>query len=202
MTDIDRAIAETAQRTGLGEEAVTTLFRALTAGRGTQAQFSHPELGGLGQWSGGMIQIGDMFNTALKARVAAACADLAHLAAGADDGHASASYQSQWQGVGGSFGLPGSVVASRGAWWPSVLGQPASTGAQDHTRYACFPDRQRLVVERDGRTKIYDTGPHRITGFSQQQSAASDMVFTSQLGPVALDDLTVVESYRMTHGEP
>ena len=202
MTQIDRAIIETAHRNGLGEEAVRVLFRALTAGRGTQAQFSHPELGGFGQWSGGMIQIGDMFNTGLKARVAAACADLAGLAARAGDGNPPGSHQSQRQGAGDPSGPPGSVAApDRGAWWPADFGQPASTGAQNHTRYACFPDRRRLVVERDDRTKIYDTGPHRITGFSQQQSAASDMMFTSQLGPVALDDLTVVQSYRMTQGE-
>ena len=200
MTDIDRAITEAAQRNGLGEEAVRALFRALAAGRGSQAQFSHPELGGLGQWSGGMIQIGDMFNAGLKARVAAACADLADLAAREGGGAgALGSHQSQWQGSGDPPAPPGSAAPpARGAWWPSDLGQPASTGAQNHSRYACFPDRHRLVVERDGRTKIYDTGEHRITGFSQQQSAASDMVFTSQLGAVGLDDLAVVESYRMT----
>ena len=56
---------------------------AVRRGGGGQAQFSHPDLGGMGQWSrGGMTQVGDMFNNSLKAQVAAACQDLALLAAG------------------------------------------------------------------------------------------------------------------------
>jgi hypothetical protein len=56
-------------------------------------------------------------------------------------------------------------------------------------RYACFPDRRRLVVQQGGRTTVYDTGEHRITGFSQQQSGGQSLRFTSQMGTVRLEDL-------------
>ena len=47
---------------------------------GDQAQFNHPDPGGLGQWSqGGMIMVGDMFNQGLKYRVDALCNELAGL---------------------------------------------------------------------------------------------------------------------------
>src|SRR5438045_372673 len=98
--------ADLAARTGLSEPALRVLWEALRRGRGAQAQFDHPELGGMGQWQrGGMIMIGDMFNSALAARVAAACALLAEPAA---------------------TGAP-----SGSDWWPMELGTPSSTAAQD-----------------------------------------------------------------------
>ena len=99
MTELDQAIAEAARRHGLSDGAVRALAEALTSGRG-QAQFSHPELGGMGQWSGGMVQIGDMFNHGLKAKVAAACADLAEALAGSDVRASDTPRTSQWQGGG------------------------------------------------------------------------------------------------------
>lgn len=52
--------------------------RGVATGARPQAQFGHPDLGGLGQWSaGGMVMVGRMFDDALKARVGALCAELA-----------------------------------------------------------------------------------------------------------------------------
>ena len=51
------------------------------------AQFNHPDLGGMGQWSqGGMTQVGDMFNQTLKERVGALCSTLAGQLQGLADG--------------------------------------------------------------------------------------------------------------------
>ena len=58
--------------------------------------------------------------------------------------------------------------------------------------YACFPDKRRLAISRDGTVTVYDTGAHRLSGFSQQQSGTGTLRFTSQDGPVALDSLTVI----------
>lgn len=200
MVEVSEAIAAAAGRHGLSEGAVRALWDALVAGRGAQAQFSHPDLGGMGQWSGGMVQIGDMFNNALKAKVAAACADLALLAARTGGEASSAPFQSQRQGglrqsndnfsSGGRS--PGPSENRGGPWWPANLGRPSSSGAQNDTRYACFPDQRRLAVERGGVVTVYDTGEHRISGFSQQQSTSSSMAFTSQTGPVMLESLKVV----------
>ncbi len=74
-------------------------------------------------------------------------------------------------------------------WWPEELGQPATSGAQNGMRYAFFPERRRLLVERDGTRTTYDTGDHRIGGVSQQDGGARSLAFTSQHGPVRLEDL-------------
>ena len=79
MTVVDPADAVVilARRHGFSTGAVWVLVEALRAGRGRSAQWSHPELGGPGQWlAGGMLQIGDLFNDPLKARVATLLAEL------------------------------------------------------------------------------------------------------------------------------
>ncbi|MEA2788303.1 MAG: hypothetical protein QOG73_709, partial [Acetobacteraceae bacterium] len=45
---------------------------------------------------------------------------------------------------------------------------------------------------RDGRVRVYDTGEHRIGGFSQQQSGSQSLTFTSQTGSIRLEDLREV----------
>ena len=98
------------------------LLGALAHGNGRQAQFNHPELGGMGQWSqGGMIMVGDMFNQGLKHRVDALCNELAGLLrsqplAEADAGR----FQSQSQSGG-----EGSVCSWRD------LAQPANGGRRN-----------------------------------------------------------------------
>jgi hypothetical protein len=64
------SINELAATYQVSPSAIQELIRALRTGGG-QAQFNHPDLGGMGQWGGGnMIMIGDMFNHGLKDRVA------------------------------------------------------------------------------------------------------------------------------------
>ena len=78
-------------------------------------------------------------------------------------------------------------------WWPPELGEPSSSGGQNGIRYAFFPEKRRLLVERDGKKAVYDTADHQISGISQQSGQSSSLVFTSQLGPVALDTLRRAE---------
>ena len=105
LTPEGRRIAEAvAERHGVSTDAVMVLLHALVAGGGTAAQFNHPDLGGMGQWSqGGMIMVGDMFNHGLKARVDALCNELAGLVRGqtvlAPAGSRQSQSQSQWHGV-------------------------------------------------------------------------------------------------------
>lgn len=72
------------------------------------------------------------------------------------------------------------------AWWPEALGQPAASGGQDDLRFAFFPDRRRVAVQRAGKVTVYDTGEHGITGMSDSGGTLS---FTGPDGEVALDDL-------------
>ena len=169
-----QTVADIAKRHGFSTEAAGEVLSALAAGGGRQAQFNHPDLGGMGQWSqGGMIMIGDMFNQALKARVDALCRDLA-------------------EALKTSSPFASAPAGSSGSRWPADLGSPSSTGSQNDMHYAVFPGSRRLAVEQGGRTTIYDTGDHHIGGVSQQQSGDQSLRFTSQLGPVDLSQLKVV----------
>lgn len=184
--------AEIAQRHGVSSGAVETLLVALANGHGTQAQFDHPDLGGMGQWSrGGMTMVGDMFNNALKAKVDALCAELSQVLSENQVFAAAerpASSQSQYQGSGTSFFVAGSGFG--GNWWPAELGAPSSTGAQNDMRYAVFPQTRRLAIQVAGNVEIFDTADHRITGVSQQQSGDQSLTFVSQNGLVKVADLT------------
>ena len=74
-------------------------------------------------------------------------------------------------------------------WWPKDFGSPATSGSQNGMRYAVFPDKRRLIIETDGTTKTYDTGDHRISGVSQQDSQGQSLAFASQSGTVDLSSL-------------
>jgi hypothetical protein len=195
-------VEDAARRYGMSTGAVRVLLEALVASGGGMAQFNHPDLGGMGQWSsGGMIMIGDMFNNGLKNTVAMLCGELSN-AVGRTDIVAFRPQGSQWQSQGGShsplmqessFFVSDPGRSGGGNWWPSDLGMPASTGAQNNLRYACFPDRRRLALDVNGEISVYDTGDHWITGFSQQQSGDQSLTFTSQYGVVRLDSLPLVD---------
>ena len=173
-------IEDLARRHGFGTDAVTTMLRALERGGGSQAQFSHPDFGGMGQWSrGGMIMIGDMFNNGLKARVDHLCNDLGDVLRSHDLFVPEQPYDS----TGGGFA---------GGWWPSSLGSPSSSGSQNDMSYAYFPQSRRLALSRGGHVTLYDTGDHRIGGVSQQQSDTQNLTFTSQYGTVRLFDLGLI----------
>lgn len=169
-------VAEIAARHGFGPEPAAVLLAALAAGHGTQAQFSHPELGGMGQWSqGGMIMIGDMFNNGLKARVDGLAQELSGL-------------------VGDIARYVVTPPAGQIAPWPADLGQPGTSGSQNGIQYAVFPATRRLAILSAGGLAVYDTGEHIIGGVSQQQGGTSSLTFTSQLGAVPLDTLRRVDT--------
>ena len=197
-----RAVSDIAARHGFGADAALSLLDSLMQGNGFQAQFNHPELGGMGQWSqGGMIMIGDMFNNGLKYRVEGLCNDLSNLLRQQPSIQApyappaSQSYQSQSQGGAGvSLFVPG----GSGSWWPAWLGSPASSGGQNDMRYAFFPAARRLAIQLGGHVRVYDTGDHALSGFSQQQGPDQSLTFSSQYGYVRVADLPLVSGEAET----
>lgn len=203
-----KILDEIAVRHGVSQNAVEHLLLAVISGGGTQAQFNHQDIGGMGQWSqGGMTMVGDMFNNGLKATVDSLCTELATLARGSEAFQQPPS-QSQSQSQGGSMGGMGSSMGGginsggvslfvpgtfrSATWWPEELGQPASTGAQNNLRYAFFPDACRLAIDIAGQITVYNTRDHQIGGFSQQQSGDQSISFTSQYGLVRVAELEVV----------
>jgi hypothetical protein len=177
-----RLVARLALRYAISEDAVSSVLRALKASGGVMAQFSHPEFGGMSQWSGGMTMIGDMFNEGLKAKLDAIASELSAYVR-ADPGS-------------GTGEIGGGVVleSKRSPWWPAELGTPSAVGGQNSFRYAVFPDRRRLLIDEDGDISIYDTGEHQISGISQTQAGTGSIHFSSSAGSVSLSELRRVES--------
>ena len=184
MTDLTddarRILSDLAMRYGLSIPAVEEMARAVSRGGGTMAQFSIPELGGSGQWmAGGMTMVGDMFDHGLKSRVDNLCAEIASAMASAP-----------------FFKTPQTLAGP--AWWPSELGQPSSSGAQNGVRYAYFPRHRRIAVDGGPGTPVtlLDTRDHEIGGFGQQQSGMGDsfagITFSSQNGQFSLSSLSRV----------
>lgn len=167
-------VNDISQRYNLSQDAVIHMLVAVSNGGGSMAQFNCPELGGSGQWmQGGMTMVGDMFNYGLKNTVNNLCAELSNALA----------YNQMFPVI--AAGTPGS-----NQWWPMELGSPFSSGAQNNTRYAVFPNR--LAVELNGQVTVYNTLDHNIGGVSQQQGGDNSLTFSSQYGTIAVSSLPIV----------
>jgi hypothetical protein len=205
-----QAIKDLAQRQGFSIDAVLSMLQSVIDGRGSMAQFSHPEFGGSGQWMrGGMIMISDMFNNALKGRIDALCRELAALVAdqpvilgGSFQSQSQGSQQQAGSGPAGPVSLFVPPTGETANWWPGDLGWPNSTGAQNGVRYAYFAQARRLAIEIGGKVTVYDTLDHQIGGFSQQQSLGGSLAFTSQLGLVDVATLPIVSGETKARSAP
>jgi len=197
-----RIVADLSQRYGFSQDAITHMFFAVLNGNGSMAQFGHPEFGGSGQWMrGGMMMLGDMFNSGLKSQVDALCNEISNILANQPGLLQSGSFQSQSQGggshqaqrAGGMMGQSSLFVPDPADnWWPQDLGAPNATGSQNNVQYAYFGNARRLAVKTGGQVWVYDTQDHQIGGFSQQQSGGGSILFTSQYGTVNLSTLPLV----------
>jgi hypothetical protein len=202
----EKILKALAARYQISQDAVKVMLDAVSHGQGTMAQFSHPELGGSGQWlRGGMTMVGDMFNSALKTKVDALCNDLSTLLANTAQANsiftAPTQSQSQHSGGGGQQQGFGSFSSgSSGNWWPAELGVPAATGAQNNMRYAYFPAKRRLLLDRGGTVEVLDTGDHHIQGFGQQQGGGDALTFNTQHGTVSLANLRRVSGSASAPG--
>jgi len=176
----ERAVADLSTRYGVTTDAVRAMLEAVQLGNGTMAQFSHPEFGGRGQWmAGGMTMVGDMSNHRLQATVSDLASELSSLLASTPV-YAPAS---------------GPVhQANLSSWWPGELGPPGSSGSQNNSRYAVFPQARQLAVQSgDGPVRVYDTLDHAIGGVQQQQGGQpGTLSFTSQHGTFSVESLPLV----------
>jgi hypothetical protein len=186
--DGQQFIQNLSNRYGISNDAAITMIYAVMNGNGTMAQFSHPELGGSGQWmQGGMTMVGDMFNYGLKAKVDGLCMEISNQLMNQPGYFQPA--QSQFQHSGSNLFVS---PAAAGQWWPGELGMPSSSGGQNNIRYAVFPGSRRLALEIDGQTTVYDTLDNQIGGVSQQQGGNDSLTFSSQYGSFSVSSLPVV----------
>jgi hypothetical protein len=202
LTDqAQQAVYNLAQRYGTSADAVLTLLHAVAAGGGTMAQFSHPDLGGGGQWmAGGMTMVGDMFNSGLQAKVSGLCSELSTLMANQSvfvPPPARTFNSGQQQSSGFGFNNNSNM------FWPAELGQPSSSGGQNDSRYAYFPGMRRLAVESGGQVRIYDTMDHQIGGVQQQQSGmGGSFTFSSQYGTFSVESLPLLQPAPPVNNAP
>jgi hypothetical protein len=179
----ENLVNDIASRYGLSHGAVTHMLVAVNNGGCSMAQFNCPELGGSGQWMrGGMTMVGDMFNNGLKTTVDNLCNELANIL----------SNNQIFPSI--PAGTPGS-----NQWWPSNLGSPFSSGAQNNIRYAVFPNR--LAVELNGQVSVYDTLDHNIGGVSQQQGNNTSLTFNSQWGTINVSSLPLITGQPLPAAE-
>lgn len=139
--------------------------------------------------------IGDMFNDALKAKVAALCSELSarfdREREPSEKTTAQRSSQTETNHDDVSLFIPAEGSRS-GDWWGADLGTAGGTGSQNDIRYAYFPASRRLAVKIGDRVTIYDTVDHEISGVSQQHSGDASLSFVSQRGLVRVSELRVV----------
>ncbi|CAG5069992.1 hypothetical protein DYBT9623_02732 [Dyadobacter sp. CECT 9623] len=180
-------ISEIAEKYNLRTESVESLLKAVINGGGAMAQFDIAELGGQGQWMrGGMTMVGDMFNTSLRTTVDKVCNEVSNLVT------SKVLFEESADLSNGSHGQRDGYQSQGSNTWPSVFGNPTSSGSQNNFRYAYFSPVHRLVIDENGKRTIYDTKHHLITGVSQQQGPGNSHRFTSQDGPVDLSSLPVI----------
>lgn len=189
-------VTEIAARYNLQPGTVQSLLNAVVQGNGTMAQFNLPELGGPGQWmKGGMTMIGDMFNTSLRGTVDKLCSELAELVTTAvffESNDGPVGDTPAHEGAREHPGAPKGFFSEPSTSWPTIFGNPTSSGSQNNFRYAYFAAVHRLVIEDGGKRTIYDTKHHQITGVSQQQGGSNSYKFTSQEGVLDLTSLEKV----------
>ncbi|SIQ56113.1 Short C-terminal domain-containing protein [Rhizobium sp. RU35A] len=173
--DTRRVLIDIARQYGVSEDAALAMLLAVQRGQGTMAQFNIGELGGSGQWMlGGMTMVGDMFNYGLKNTVDGLCNALSQALSS------------------GRIHLP-SAGGAASAWWPQWLGSPSSTGAQNDSAYAVFPNHRRLAIKDGAGVHLYDTGDHFISGVGQQQGSNTGLTFSSQYGSFSVSSLRRVD---------
>jgi hypothetical protein len=186
----EQLVSNLSDRYRVSTDAVRSLLVAVINGGGTMAQFYHPELGGNGQWMrGGMTMVGDMFNYGLQGTVSGICSELSNFTA-SHQAYVPLPPMPQGQGQfqGSGFGNFGSYN-----WWPGDLGSPSSSGGQNDSRYAYFPQARRLAVQHGGQVTVYDTLDHQIGGVQQQQGGPyGSQSFTSQFGTFTVDSLPII----------
>lgn len=172
-----KTIKAIAKQYSVSEDTVRILLEGLKQSGGSQVQFNIPELGGMGQWQGGMVMIGDMFNNSLKAKVSELCAELAPLA----------QELIQEEQIKRSA-PPKTTPSKKGA--SNTRSSPSFSGSQNGVKYRYFSAEDLLEIEENGKVKSYNTKGYALSGVQQAQDNNSQTLsFSYPGGTVKVKDL-------------
>ncbi|WP_428660115.1 hypothetical protein [Runella sp.] len=177
-----KKIQEIASKYNVSEETVRTLLEGLKLSGGRQVQFNISELGGMGQWQGGMVMIGDMFNNSLKAKVAELCAELSPLSQTVlEEEKKQEEAKPQKKNETSKKPAEKRTLAS-------------FNGSQNGHRYAYFASEEVLELEEDGKVTKYSTKGYPLSGVQQSQdNGGRSLSFTYPGGTVSAKDLKKVK---------
>jgi hypothetical protein len=175
-TEDQQLMRTLAQQQGISEGAVAELWRAVQAGNGTAAQFTHPELGGMGQWmAGGMVMVGDFSKPHLQSTVMQVCTAIAahlqgqRLAAQSTPARApSQQAQSQTQGQSGSGAQPSMQPRQTGAGAPRPPTGQGNTGQEE-------TGKSRGLLSKISK-KLFggvSSAPERVTTSTEMRAASA-----------------------------
>jgi hypothetical protein len=181
-------IPSIAERYHVSIDAAREVERALRATGGRQAQFSHPELGGTGQWMPGMLMIHAAADRQLRTRVEGLLDEVAAVVRGSD----TAAPAALARDPDAPPALSRVDLPAGESWWPAPYGHPAAQGCQSGIRYAWFPGRCCVLVQVGSRIDCYDTAEHQVRGVGQQQGSSSRLVLTTASGEIPLDYLQCI----------
>ncbi len=158
-----KEIKSLAKKYGFSEETVEVLLNGLVQNGGSQVQFNIAELGGMGQWQGGMVMIGDMFNNMLKNKVSNLCYELAELSRNLPEAKSKVAKSKEEDKI-------------------------TFKGTQNEIGYQYFASKNRLEILNNGKVKAkYDTTGFELTGAQQQQnSSEKDFKFQDKSGKTLL----------------
>ncbi|MCY7351317.1 MAG: hypothetical protein LH606_11720 [Cytophagaceae bacterium] len=172
---MNETLQQIAERHGFSPELAQTLLSELQRSRGRQVTFNDPALGGVGQWRGGILLIGDMMNHGLKAKVSAFLNDLA--------AHAHASPVD-------SIRTARRAERAASAFQAQASGQREAgfSMTQNGVSYKYSANRNELIVNG---TDVYDTTGLRVMGISSiQQNGQGVLVLRTDQGEKQISDLT------------
>jgi hypothetical protein len=74
-------------------------------------------------------------------------------------------------------------------WWPTEFGTPSTSGSAPDLRYAYFPERRRLVIERAGKLTAFDIAKYQFRGVLQVSPRDSTLSFLTQHGRIEVASL-------------
>lgn len=172
-----KTIKALAKQYSVSEETVRILLEGLKQSGGYQVQFNIPELGGMGQWQGGMVMIGDMFNNSLKAKVAELCSALVPVV--------QELVQEEQTKRSEAMKTPSSKKEAT-----KTRSSPSFSGSQNGVKYTYFSAEDRLEIEENGKVKAYSTKGYALSGVQQaQDNAGQTLSFSYPGGTVKVKDL-------------
>lgn len=172
-----------AQKHDVPLEAVQALAVELARTRGRAVRFDIAALGGEGRWKyGERANVGNGFNEDLNRKVTAICMVIAEALQDREDTLLFDRTEAPSPSV--------KPADQPQRWWPDGFGDPTADGLISGMRYAYFPERDRLLMQHNLRTRYFDTTGYVVDAVIQTEIRGFPgiLVQTNQ-GPLMLHTL-------------